>query len=401
MDSLSETLKSLGVSIGTSDLKSPVEIKNIRSQIPDGEERSNNSGSFIYIEEHKGNNYFHGNIDFSHPIDSSLILRWANIQNNDPIDISQFVFIDTETSGLSGGTGTFAFLIGLGYFDGKEFIVKQYFLRDPSEERAALEAVGCDITPFQYLVTYNGKSFDIPILNSRHIIHGMTSPFKSFSHIDLLHMARKIWKERLPSRALGELEREILSFQRDGLDIPGWMVPDVYFDYLARGITDQIEGVLYHNRVDILSLAGIYWFLADLISHPTDSTTNAIDKASIGALLEKFGDVDKSAEIYEICLSEGLPRPLFNKTIHRFAGIKKKSSDVIGSIVMLEKAAEFGDYDACIEISKLFEHNLKDNIKALEWAKKGESLIPQPTTEAWKKKYGDVSKRILRLCKKV
>jgi uncharacterized protein YprB with RNaseH-like and TPR domain len=401
MDSLSETLKSLGVSIGTSDLKSPAVINHKSPQIPGGEERSNNSGSYIYIEEHKGKSYTHGKIDFSQTIDSGLILRWANIPNNDPIDIRQFVFIDTETSGLSGGTGTFAFLIGLGYFDGNEFIVKQYFLRDPSEERAALEAVSCDITPFRYIVTYNGKSFDIPILNSRHIIHGMTSPFKSVFHIDLLHLARKIWKERLPSRALGELEKEILSFQREGLDIPGWMVPDVYFDYLARGITDQIEGVLYHNRVDIISLAGIYWFLADLIFHPTNSTTNSIDKASIGALLEKLGDVDKSAEIYEMCLSEGLPRPLYLKTIHRFADIKKKNGDITGSILMFEKAADLEDFEACIEISKLFEHNLKDNIKALEWAKKAQALIPQPTKGTWKEKADNVSRRILRLSKKV
>lgn len=401
MDSLSETLKALGVSIGTKDIKEPIEKVASARKIPGGEERSNNSGTYIYIEEHKGSEYLHGNIQFSPMIDSGSILLWAGADKFENVDIRDFIFLDTETSGLSGGTGTFAFLIGLGFFDGKEFIVKQYFLRDPSEERAALEAVSADITPFRYIVTYNGKSFDIPILNSRHIIHGMTSPLKSFFHVDLLHLARKIWKERLPSRALGELEKEILAFQREGMDIPGWMVPDVYFDYLSRGISDQIEGVLYHNRVDILSLAGVYWFLADLLSHPSDSYVNAIDKASIGALFEQLGDNEQSAQIYEISLSEGLPRPLFIKTIHRFSQQKKKLGDISGAIKMLEKAADVDDFDACIELSKLYEHKLCENSQALIWAQKAQNLIPQPVPWVWKEKSVEIEKRIFRLNNKI
>jgi len=129
-------------------------------------------------------------------------------------DPEGFVFLDTETTGLAGGTGTFAFLIGLDASMAMISKLSQYFMRDPAEESALLAAVAEFIHPCQALVTFNGKSFDVPLLNTRYTLQAISSPFANLSHVDLLPLARRLWRDRLPSRALGYLETSILGAKR-------------------------------------------------------------------------------------------------------------------------------------------------------------------------------------------
>jgi uncharacterized protein YprB with RNaseH-like and TPR domain len=179
-------------------------------------------------------------------------------------------FIDTETTGLSMGTETYTFLIGIGTYDEDAFVVRQYFMRNPGEERAQLYLVEQALSSCSSIISFNGRAFDLPLLNTRFTLIQERLPLAGAPHLDLLPAARRIWRARLPSCALSELERSVLGVQRTTDDVPGWMIPDIYRDYYRTGgAADLIAHVFYHNLVDITSMARLAGRLARLfeISH--------------------------------------------------------------------------------------------------------------------------------------
>ena len=163
------------------------------------------------------------------------------------MDLCETLFLDTETSGLAGGTGTFAFLVGLGRVEGEAFRVTQFLLRNPAGERAMLTAIremaGDRPAP---LVTYNGSSFDLPLLETRFALGGVPNPFADSPHLDLLHPARTLFKPRHESARLFHLEGEVLGVERDD-DIPGSLIPQVFFEFLRRGHHPAMESVVAHT----------------------------------------------------------------------------------------------------------------------------------------------------------
>ena len=149
----------------------------------------------------------------------NLVLRDAVMP-----DASRLLFLDTETTGLAGGTGTCAFLIGIGNVEGMKFVVRQFFLRDYPEEKAMLEALAEALEPCQGIVTFNGKTFDVPLLETRYALARMKSPLDRLIHFDALHPARRLWKLRLESCKLTDLEEAILGISREG-DVPESPIP--------------------------------------------------------------------------------------------------------------------------------------------------------------------------------
>ena len=215
-NSLLDRLKSLGVHIGTSQVK-PAEKSSMRvpvEQVIDGYEHTTPFGAAFLADAHYPEDYQHGIIPFSQKVDFSLLGEWAGYPGLHEKPANQFIFLDTETSGLAGGTGTFAFMIGLGWWQQDGFRLQQFFLREPAEETAVLAALDEILTPFQTIVTYNGKSFDIPLLNARHTLSAFRSPFPAMQHVDLLALSRRIWRNRLPSRSLGSIEHDVLAINR-------------------------------------------------------------------------------------------------------------------------------------------------------------------------------------------
>jgi len=166
------------------------------------------------------------------------------------------LFLDTETTGLSGGTGTMAFLVGAGWFDGKDFRTLQLFARDFGEERAVLSFLKDLAEDRKFLVTFNGKVFDLGVLSTRFILNRVSDPLASLPHLDLLHPSRRIFRHRLESCRLSSLEASVLRFQRKG-DIPGWEIPQRYFDWLRRRDGQLVSDIFEHNRLDILSMAAL------------------------------------------------------------------------------------------------------------------------------------------------
>jgi hypothetical protein len=167
------------------------------------------------------------------------------------------LFIDTETSGLSGGAGTFAFLIGIGRFKEDGFLLEQLIIRDPSEEMAMLLHLADMIKPDTIFVSFNGKSFDIPLVQNRLVLNKLPVFLRDLAHVDILHISRKLWRKTLPSCTLKDLEVAILGFPRSSEDVPGWMIPDIYFEYLRTNDPAWLSDVIYHNAQDIVSLAAL------------------------------------------------------------------------------------------------------------------------------------------------
>jgi len=203
-------------------------------------------------------------------------------------DFRKAAFIDTETSGLAGGAGTIVFLTGVGTFEDNQYVVRQYFARNPAEEAVYLQHLAEQMQQAQGWVSFNGKSFDLPLLRSRFILAGMTPP-PAQPHLDLLHPARRLWRDRLGACNFGNLETNILAHRRTGQDIPSWMIPNLWFRF-AKGENnvDDMASVLYHNQEDIVSMAPLAHILlatfAGVIApHPHDVLSLAKSHARTGS----------------------------------------------------------------------------------------------------------------------
>ena len=200
----------MGIQLGPQNLapRHKPEIFSIE-KVLEGRTLETHQGRTFVVEEYYPMGTSHG--QGSLKIDASLdvIGRWIGDEGIVELPAQSFAFIDTETTGLSGGSGTYAFLIGVGRFEEDEFHLAQFFMHDPAEEPAQLAALEEFLAPCQSIVSFNGKAFDIPLLNTRYTFQGWRSPFTGMAHIDLLHLARRLWRDRLPSRTLGNLEVQI------------------------------------------------------------------------------------------------------------------------------------------------------------------------------------------------
>ena len=182
----------------------------------------------------------------------------AALDRNDALlrlEPAKVAFIDTETTGLSLGAGTYTFLIGVGTFEEDAFVVRQFFMRNPAEERAQLHLVEEALGRCTGIVSFNGRGFDMPLINNRFVLAAMPLPLIGAPHLDLLPPARRLWKARWGSCSLGNLERNVLGFQRTAEDVPGYLIPDIYRQYYLTGVaTEMLAHVFYHNLEDIASM---------------------------------------------------------------------------------------------------------------------------------------------------
>ncbi|NPV76783.1 MAG: hypothetical protein HPY59_10470 [Anaerolineae bacterium] len=405
-ESIADKLKSLGVQLGIPKNFPATKKENypIETVIADGYEDITPFGTTFISKKILPQGYQHGNTLLSDQVDTALIQQWAKFSSNETYDLREFVFLDTETSGLAGGTGTYPFMVGLGYYTDQGFIVHQLFMRSPQDEQSLLSSLSSFIESFKVVVTFNGKSFDVPILNSRHVLNGVPSPFKKLRHIDLLHLSRRIWRNRLKDRSLGSLESEILETTREQIEIPGWLVPKIYYDYLRSGDARPLEGVFYHNTTDIISLAALMNYINNMLLYPiAENKEKALDMVALAQVFEKLGYLDRAIHSYEAGLSQGLPINFFVRALLGFAHLYRKQGNWEQAKELWEKAAEYQQTTACIELAKYYEHVQKDYKQAQYWTDLGLEFFTQSTTSHYKnrKLQIDLVHRLARIKKKI
>ena len=237
---------------------------------------------------------------------------------------AQLVYLDTETTGLAGGTGTCAFLIGIGAVEGSQFVVRQFFLRDYPEEKAALAALAEALQSFQGVVTFNGKTFDIPLLETRYALARMKSPFSRMMHLDALHPARRLWRLRLESCKLTDLEGAILGIAREG-DVAGSEIPGIYFDYLRTGNAQGLQPVFYHNALDVVTLAALVVELSRILGDTDHRTvTSSLDLFSLSRMLERARATERSVATCQQALAKGLPECIEAQALWQLAAQHKR-----------------------------------------------------------------------------
>jgi tetratricopeptide (TPR) repeat protein len=207
----------------------------------------------------------------------------------------------------------------------------------------------------------------------------------------------------LASRALGDLERDILGFTRERNEVPGYLIPQYYFDYLASGDSRPLAGVFYHNMVDIVSLAALFDYTADLLEHPDPTHLPSLDVVAVARLYEETGKLELAVDMYERGLMAGLPETAFYSTIERFALLRRKQGNIDLAAALWERSARLGNLNACKELSKIYEHHMKLPQEALRWVDQGLEFIeaqrlPLYQAQIWRDEF---LKRKARLIKKV
>jgi uncharacterized protein YprB with RNaseH-like and TPR domain len=454
MPSLSDKLKSLGIKVGATDLPkaAPVHRYEIDSVVT-GAYHPTPAGETFVAEQTFDAEYRHGHAAIQPGVPFEALAAWAREPRFRELPLEAYAFLDTETSGLAGGTGTYAFLVGVGRFMSPDsetdkrmgtdsstdfeadkrigtdlvaysvadsrtetgsstdsvadlrieadsstdkrmvFRLQQFFMRDPAEEAALLEGLAEFLAPCQALVTFNGKGFDAPLLITRYSLHNIPCPFGDFAHLDLLPLARRLWRDRLPSRALKYLEENVLSAPRTTEEVPGYEIPYLYFDYLHTGDARPLKGVFYHNTMDVVAMAALLSHVAAILDDPfSELVEHGLDVVALAKFFEDLGQWERAARLFERGLEmdpstglrrersgersgQALPEADFWLALERLSRLQKRRGDLETAVRLWERAAAQGHIYAHVELAKYHEHQRRDYPEALKWAHSAVELV--------------------------
>jgi len=264
-------------------------------------------------------------------------------------DPEHWLFLDTETTGLAGGSGTHAFLVGVAWWEDGGLEIEQFFLREQSEERALLFALRERIAERPILVTFNGKSFDWPLLETRYRMSRKISMPSPRAHLDFLHPARNLWRLRLGSVRLSELERHVLGWDR-GADLLSGLIPQIYFDYLRGGPPERLVPVLNHNQMDLRGLAALSSRTLSLLSDAENLGLDGLELFGVSRICEKRGEDTRARKLYEKSISSILPTETDRAARRSLARLAKRE----------------GDYDLACELWKNALGNTRHGYEAYE-----------------------------------
>lgn len=399
---LAEKLKSLGVKIGTAGVHPPSRSRSgspVQS-IVSGCFRTTQRGDTFSAEQIFPAYYRHGIAPIAPLPRLETLAAWAGDSRLAILPPESFVYLDTETSGLSGGTGTYTFMVGVARFEGEEFHLSQFFMSDPAEEACMLEALADYLASAHALVTFNGKAFDVPLLLTRYTLHAIPNPLKNISHIDLLPLSRRLWRDRLPSRALKYIEENVLLAPRTAEEVPGYEIPYLYFDYLRNGDANPLRGVFYHNAMDVVAMAALLVHAGGMLAEPlSESIEHGLDRIALGKLLEDLGRWDTAACVYERGLEQGLPETDFVQAVRRLSLLQRRRGDLRAAVELWKKAAKEGHVYALVELAKYHEHHCRDAVTALAWteqaiARVNEMDLPIYAVKHWMEELNHRQKRL-------
>lgn len=299
--------------------------------------------------------------------------RLSKLQIKQPIDLNDCLFFDLETTGLSGGTGTYPFLLGFGFFEEMSFRIVQYFLPDFGREYFVFKELQPLMEQRRTLVSYNGKSYDLPLLKSRAIMNRLDIDFDRMNHLDLLHIARRVWKDSQERCDLNSVEELQLGLSRPS-DIPGWQIPQAYLNFLNTGIIHEMIAAIEHNVQDIYSLAKLLLHLSEVERQP-ETLEDSAALLRLAYLAYEIDDYDYFTKI---------ENALVRTDAHRSAAFKflkskflKRRKDWQNAAKLWQELIEERTYRffALEELAKYAEHYEKNYRQALHYCEKALALL--------------------------
>jgi len=315
----------------------------------------------------------------SHSRDES-ISRKTRVALEDP---EKWLFLDTETTGLAGGTGTYAFLVGLAWWDAGGLQAEQLLMRDFTEEHAVLYELASRVVERPVLLTFNGKTFDWPLLENRFAMTRVIRAPKLAAHLDLLHPARALWKLRLGSVRLVELERSVLDTSRLGWErtdeVSSALIPQRYFDYLRGGSAAPLADVVKHNQMDLRGLAALFGKINAMLSESgsVEKGYESVDLFALSRFLSRRGQATRAQSACRQALAIGLPPEFQPKAQCDLARLAKRGGEHARAAEIWKELARDpqGGIYACEQLAIYYEHRAGDAALAMEFATQGLAKI--------------------------
>lgn len=398
-DGLEKKLRRLGVVKGARDLKPapPPDaslLKPIRTPEPESSARQRPSfvpietvvpglhvqetavGACMIVDKVYPLSHYHGadRLQDLFSLDAAATAVITQNEQFNTINPRDLLFIDTETTGLAGA-GTLAFMVGAAFFEDDALIVRQYFLRDHGDEAAMLHLLDELLAEKAGLVSFNGRSFDVPLLDGRFLMNRMRSDVRDKPHLDLLPPSRRLWRCRLNSCALSNLEPAILNVRRTQEDVPGWLIPSLYTDYLRTGNGRDLSRVFYHNQLDMVSMVTLMARILRQFSQP-DPADHPLDLYSLGRWQSDLGMVTEAEQNLRLAAQGDLPLDYFHQNLHQLGVLLKRNGRRAEAVQLWQQiaATSFDDVTAHIELAKYYEWHEPNLPHAILWTEQALKL---------------------------
>lgn len=338
------------------------------------------------------------------PVALSLLAPGAPKEVGDP---KQWLFLDTETTGLAGGTGTYPFLVGIAWWDAGGLEVEQFFMREQSEEHSLLVALAERMAERRVLVTFNGKSFDWPLLETR---FRMTRAIKlpaPRAHIDFLHPARNLWRLRLGSVRLQDLEKHVLGWNR-GIDVMSELIPSIYFDFLRGGSPDPLVPIFHHNQMDLRGLAGLASRVLALLSQPEQHGTDALEFFGISRICERRGESIRARKLYQHSIARALPPETDRAARWSLSRLAKREGDLALACELWEGMLGHSreGFEAYEQLAIHYEHRAREPHRAASLARQALAELDRArelgsiAPRAYRERRARFERRLVRLERK-
>jgi len=315
--------------------------------------------------EHLSLHCWHGDHAPCAPTAAALRLLAADAPE-EVADAQQWLFLDTETTGLAGGTGTYPFLVGLAWWEGGGLEVEQLFMREYSEERSLLAALAERLAERPVLVTFNGKSFDWPLLETRYRMTRTILPPAPRAHLDFLHPARNLWRLRLGSVRLSQLERHVLGWAR-GADVVSELIPRIYLDFVRGGHADPLVPVFHHNQMDLRGLAGLSGRILSLLGDEGAPSDDGLELYGVSRICERSGEMKRARKLYEQSIASVLPTETDRAARTALARLVKRDGDFVRACELWEDTLGNSreGYEAYEQLAIYYEHEAREPRQAL------------------------------------
>jgi uncharacterized protein len=369
----------------------PERTRRTLEEVIDGVWLRSDRGRCYVAERRFGGSYVHGGRRLDGLLhDSAEVWRpFVSPSGEGTFDPARALFIDAETTGLGGGGGTYAFLIGIGRFHDGAFVIRQLFMPDYDDEGALLDLLADALQDSGGLVSFNGRAFDWPLLTSRYVMDRRPVPGQELPHLDLLLLSRRLWREMLPSCSLSSLEHHVLGLERSFEDVAGQLIPDIFRRYVLDGDAGPLDGVFYHNLVDVLSMVSLAQVAADIARNGLEMTDDAIcDAYALGRLYEGLGRECEAAQAYRQARQEQEEGVRAWVAGWREAMLRKRRGEFEIAVELWGRLVDGLRLEPYVELAKYHEHRSNELIEARRWVLEGQAWLRGHASEMepWRRK---------------